>query len=415
MLKPITTDPQGHLLHNLIVFSRLLRTLGLPIQPLSVQYFLRALEWIGVGRRDDFYFAARSLFVIRQVDLLIFDEAFERFWSNQTASQEFVPYGRGGATRNRPSLGLSSGEDKTLLLREQAEKAGQADNERVSAHESFTYSADEVLRQKDFGELSARETAKVKRLLEGFAWKLGKRKSRRWRPGNLRLVDFRRTFRESLRNDGELLRLARRRQKMRPRPLVVLADISGSMERYTGLLLHLVVGLAHGLDRPVEAFLFSTRLTRISRELRRREFEQVFREISHAVPDWSGGTRIGQALKTFNFDWARRVLGRRAVVLLISDGWDRGDVGLLGHEMARLQRSCYRLIWLNPLLGSAGYEPLTRGIQAALPYVDDFLPVHNLESLEQLADHLQRLEDVRPMRRQQRPNLDLQPTGAEFS
>ena len=202
---------------------------------------------------------------------------------------------------------------------------------------------------------------------------------------------------------------------MRPRPLVVLADISGSMERYTGLLLHFVLGLARSLDQPVEAFLFGTRLTRVTRELHRRGSEQVLREISRAVPDWSGGTRIGQALKTFNYDWARRVLGRGAVVLLISDGWDRGDIGLLRHEMARLQRSCYRLIWLNPLLGSAEYEPLTRGIQAALPYVDDFLPVHDLASLEHLAVYLQGLEDVRPTRRQQRPELDLRPIDAEFS
>ena len=202
---------------------------------------------------------------------------------------------------------------------------------------------------------------------------------------------------------------------MRPRPLVVLADISGSMERYTGLLLHFVLGLARSLDQPVEAFLFGTRLTRVTRELHRRGSDQVLREISRAVPDWSGGTRIGQALKTFNYDWARRVLGRGAVVLLISDGWDRGDIGLLRHEMARLQRSCYRLIWLNPLLGSAEYEPLTRGIQAALPYVDDFLPVHDLASLEHLAVYLQGLEDVRPTRRQQRPELDLRPIDAEFS
>ena len=195
---------------------------------------------------------------------------------------------------------------------------------------------------------------------------------------------------------------------MRARPLIMLADISGSMERYTGMLLYFVVVLARSLDQPIETFLFSTQLTRISRQLRSRDIERVLREISRKVPDWSGGTRIGQALKTFNYEWARRVLRRRAVVLLISDGWDRGDIGLLRREMARLQRSCYRLIWLNPLLGSAKYEPLTRGIQAALPYVDDFLPVHNLASLEQLAGLLERLDDVRPIRRQQRPEFDRQ-------
>ena len=409
------TESQGHLAHNLVVFGHLLRTLGLPIQPSSVRDFSRALGWIGVERRDEVYHAARALFVLRKEDLAIFDEAFERFWRSHTESQEQVPPKPRGRDRPQASLGQSSGPDKTFLLRDQSENPGESDDELGSVQHSLTYSPDEVLRHKDFGELSDTETAKIRRLLANLTWSLGMRRSRRWRPGKLRLVDFRRTFRESLRNDGELLRLARRRHKMRPRPLVVLADISGSMERYTSLLLYFVVGLARSLEQPVEAFLFGTRLTRVTREIHRRGSEQVLREISRAVPDWSGGTRIGQALKTFNYDWARRVLGRRAVVLMISDGWDRGDIGLLRHEMARLQRSCSRLIWLNPLLGSAEYEPLTRGIQAALPYVDDFLPVHDLASLEQLAVHLQRLEDVRPMRRQQRPKLDLHSTEREHS
>jgi uncharacterized protein with von Willebrand factor type A (vWA) domain len=169
---------------------------------------------------------------------------------------------------------------------------------------------------------------------------------------------------------------------------VVIADISGSMERYTRLLLHFVYGLSEGMQEMVEAFVFSTRLTRITRQLHNKDVEQAMRRVSQSVPDWSGGTRIGDALKRFNFDWGRRVLGRGAVVLIISDGWDRGDPAVLGQEVARLQRSCYRLIWLNPLLGSPRYEPLTRGIQAALPHIDDFLPVHNLASLEELANLL---------------------------
>ncbi len=155
-------------------------------------------------------------------------------------------------------------------------------------------------------------------------------------------------------------------------------------------------------DKKVEAFVFSTRLTRITHQLRERDVEDALGQVARQVPDWSGGTRIGEALKTFNFDWARRVLGQGAVVLLISDGWDRGDIDLLRKEIARLQRSSYRLIWLNPLLGSDEYEPLTRGMQTALPYVDDFLPVHNLSSLEDLADHLKLIEDHRPVRRQLR-------------
>jgi uncharacterized protein with von Willebrand factor type A (vWA) domain len=172
------------------------------------------------------------------------------------------------------------------------------------------------------------------------------------------------------------------------------------MERYTRILLHFIYSLTRGLDQTVEAFVFSTRLTRITRHLINNDIERAMNEVSESVPDWSGGTRIGDALMRFNFKWARRVLGRGAIVLLISDGWDRGDPQLLAREIARLQRSCFRLIWLNPLLGSPEYEPLTRGIQAALPYIDDFLPVHNLASIESLANHLTLLDARRPIRLQ---------------
>ncbi len=407
MREPTLTEPAGYLLHNLILFGRMLRSLGLPLQPGAVQDFLRAIEWIGIEAKEDFYWAAQSLFVLRAEDLPIFDRAFEQFWSRQNRTDTMLPYGRSEPTHRKPSKDLSAGSEKSFLLRDMAGMEELSDDHPISAHQTFSYSPDEVLRHKDFGELSADEIREAKRLMADLTWNLGERRSRRWRPGKLRLIDFHRTFRESLKNEGEVLRLARRRQRMRPRPLIVLADVSGSMERYTGMLLYFVVGLARSLNHPIETFLFSTRLTRVSRQLRSRNIERVLHDISHTVPDWSGGTRIGQALKTFNYEWARRVLGRKAVVLLISDGWDRGDIGLLRREMARLQRSCYRLIWLNPLIGSAEYEPLTRGIQAALPYVDDFLPIHNLESLEQLANQLERLDDVRPIRRQQRPELDL--------
>ncbi|MGH9366860.1 MAG: vWA domain-containing protein, partial [Thermoanaerobaculia bacterium] len=211
----------------------------------------------------------------------------------------------------------------------------------------------------------------------------------------------RRTLRRSLRHGGEILEWAKREPAVKPRPLVVLADISGSMERYTRLLLLFLYGLAQGLDRRVETFLFGTRLTRITRELSGRDPRHALAGVSRAVPDWSGGTRIGESLKSFNFRWGRRVLPGGAIVLIVSDGWDRGDTRLLASEMARLQRSCHRLIWLNPLLGSPDYEPLTRGIRAALPYVDDFLPIHNLASLEDLARRLEGLPQRRPGRRQQ--------------
>ncbi len=400
--RPVTEAP-GHLLHNLILFGRILRSLGLPLQPGVLQDFLRAVEWIGVEQKEDFYYAARTLFVLRKEDLPIFNQAFEQFWSSRKVAEALAPFARPGPSIREISGDPSSGSEKDFLPRELADNADLKKDDASSTQLTPTYSPDEKLRRKDFGAMSRDEIDDVRRLMDNLKWSLGERRSRRWRPGKLRLIDFRRTFRESLRNEGEVLRLAQRRSKMRPRPLIVLADISGSMEKYTRMLLYFIVGLASGLDRPIETFLFGTRLTRVSRQLRGSQIERVLDEISRTVPDWSGGTRIGQSLKTFNYDWARRVLGRGAVVLLISDGWDRGDIGLLRREMARLQRSCYRLIWLNPLLGSPEYEPLTRGVRAALPYVDDFSPIHNFASLEQLAEQLERLDDRRPARRQQRP------------
>jgi uncharacterized protein with von Willebrand factor type A (vWA) domain len=222
---------------------------------------------------------------------------------------------------------------------------------------------------------------------------MSERCTRRTRPGQGSQLDLRRTLRRNLHYGGDILQWAQRTPKYKPRPLIVLADISGSMERYTRLLLHFIYSLSADLNHKVESFVFSTRLTRITPHLVDHNVDRALREVSLTVKDWASGTRIGEAIKTFNFVWGRRVLGRGAVVLIISDGWDRGEVKLLETEMARLKRNCHRVIWLNPLLGAPDYEPLTRGIQAALPHIDNFLPVHNLASLENLAEQLGKLKD----------------------
>ena len=255
-----------------------------------------------------------------------------------------------------------------------------------------TYSDREILRHKNFAEMSVEESEAVKQMMSQLLWKVSERRTRRHRPGNGQMIDLRRTLRRSLHSQGEIFSWAYRVPKLKPRPLVVIADISGSMERYTRLLLHFIYGMKAALSQPVEAFVFSTRLTRITRPLQIRDLDLALKNVGDLVNDWAGGTRIGESLKMFNFEWGRRVLGRGAVVLVISDGWDRGDVELLTREMARLKRNCHRLIWLNPLLGAADYEPLTRGIQAALPHIDNFLPVHNLASLEDLAKRLTNLD-----------------------
>jgi uncharacterized protein with von Willebrand factor type A (vWA) domain len=202
-----------------------------------------------------------------------------------------------------------------------------------------------------------------------------------------------------MKQGGVPLDLKWRERKERMRPLVLICDISGSMDRYSRLLLRFVHALEHGLDA-VEVFVFGTRLTRITRELRKKNVDQAIADVVSSVDDWSGGTRIGESIKFFNYKWSRRVLRSGATVVVISDGWDRGDPQLLGTEMARLQRSCRRVIWLNPLLGAPGYQPLTQGIRASLPYVDHFLPIHNLKSMEALAKLLGAVEDTQPVRRQ---------------
>ncbi len=384
----ILSPNSGNLLHNLILFGRLLRALGLDVNPGRVIDLVQALEHVDLGREPDFYFTARSLMVHEKDDLPIFDEAFARFWRDPSAGAE-IPQGQRLDPQRPPAPQVL-----TLPLPEEPQEqpvptSAESDDLQEVIEVTRRFSQQEVLRQKDFSALTAEEYEAVRRMMAQLVWDLGMRRTRRRRSGRLgRDVDVRRLFRQNLRYGGELFEWPRRELKVKPRPLIILADISGSMEQYARLLLHFVYSLSKGLSQDVEAFVFSTRLTRITRQLHSRDLDQALGDVAKEVVDWSGGTRIGEAVKTFNFEWGRRVLGRGAVVLLISDGWDRGDPDLLHAEMGRLHRTCHRLIWLNPLLGSARYEPLTRGMQAALPFIDDFLPVHNLVSLEHLADHL---------------------------
>jgi uncharacterized protein with von Willebrand factor type A (vWA) domain len=407
----VLPDHEGSLIHNLILFGRLLRSLGIDASTGRMMDMLNAMAYIDLSRRADFYHAARCLFVHRREEIPLFDQAFEIFWRKPRES---------GTSMDLQVMGEQRRSRKPRIIPppltqppEPPPGAGSEDqnpsNEPPVIQATLTYSDREILRRKDFSELSGEEVEAVKSLISGLVWQLGYRRTRRLRPGRGSQLDLRRTIRRNLQYGGDLLVWAHRQPKYKPRPLVIIADISGSMERYTRLLLHFIYSLSEGLQQRVEAFVFSTRLTRISRQLRGRDVDQALDQVARLVPDWSGGTRIGEALKTFNYDWGRRVLGQGAVVLLISDGWDRGDVDLLRSEIMRLQRSCYRLIWLNPLLGSEQYEPLTRGMQTALPYIDDFLPVHNLASLEDLAQHLQAIDQIRPIRRQM--NADQKRSG----
>ena len=394
------TEPGGHILPNLLRFAEVLRRLGLDAGPANVLDMVRATEHVHIGRRAEFYQAARSIFVHRRQDLPVFDEAFQVFWRKPNTARSGMDLRSMGEQRRfrRPqaSAGHDEPMDDSLAL------GGEAGDDSVSLIDmTHTYSAREVLREKDFAQFSGQEIAEARRMMAALRWDLGRRRTRRMVPGDGSGIDVRRTLRRSLQYGGEMLDLAERGPKSRPRSLTLICDVSGSMERYTRMLLHFIHTIAAG--QPVEAFLFATRLTRITRQLRYRSIDQAITEVSRAVPDWAGGTRIGEAVKAFNYQWLRRTLRGQAIVLIISDGWDRGEPELLARETSRLQRSCHRLIWLNPLLGSPDYQPLTQGMQAALPYVDDFLPVHNMNSLQALADHLSNIGPERGATRPYRP------------
>jgi uncharacterized protein len=384
----------GHILEHVLAFTHLLRAMGVDVSPGQALELVRALEFAPLTSREDFRGAARCTLIRRHEDLPLFDQAFAFYWRNRKLDQL--------------SLLLPKVEApvKPLRLPRRPQQAGdgregeQDKDEKKETEILLSYTAAEMLRQKDFGTFTWEEVQACKALLRELTWRVEPRRTRRQRPTPRgRRLDMRRVLRRNLRYGGEPIELTWREARTRQRPLVVLCDISGSMERYSRILLQFVHTMSDGL-RDVETFVFGTRLTRITRLLREKDIDDAIAAVSKQVIDWSGGTRIGEAIKDFNFLWGRRVLGRGAVVLLISDGWDRGDPQLLSREMSRLQRSCYRLIWLNPLLGSPGYQPLTQGMQAALPNVDDFLPVHNLASLEQLGEKLASLGGGRPERKQ---------------
>ena len=395
---------EGSILPNLLMFGEVLRRLGLDVGSGNMLDLVRATEFVPIGgNRNDFRLAARALLVHRRSDLELFDEAFQVFWRRPAHGTSMRDLRSMGEERRYRTPRVMPHREDTSDGPPQDEGAEDAGDRQPVVDLQRSFSAREVLRQRDFAEYTPAEVAAARSLMAELAWDLGRRRTRRLTWGDGSEIDLRRSMRRSLSHGGEMVDLSHRQRKTKPRPLALICDVSGSMERYTRMLLHFVHTMAVS-GQQLEAFLFATRLTRITRHLEHRGVDRAVSEVARAVPDWAGGTRIGEAIKEFNYRWARRVLRGGAVALVISDGWDRGDPELLSQEMARLQRSCHRLIWLNPLLGSPDYQPLTRGMQAALPYIDDFLPAHNLHSLQELARHLNHLTARRAPPSARRPN-----------
>ena len=364
-------------LHNLIGFGRWLRRAGLAVDTGRLIDASTALQHVDLSAREDVHAALRALLVQRQDDIAEFDRAFDAYFDRSP-----------GASDARDAPTPPSSQQGSAF-----DASGDAsDLENVTGAVALRRWSDaEQLANKDFSTLTEDELAKARTAIAALTWNPGERRTRRWIPGRGERIDLRRALSGSLRTGGEIIRLPRKRRRDRPRPIVLLCDVSGSMEIYSRTLLHFAHSLTRRAHR-VEAFLFATRLTRVTMQLRSPAPDAALAAVSRAVRDWSGGTRIGDALRTFHQRWRRRALPGGAVVILISDGWDRGNPALLRAEMARLQRSCHRLIWLNPLIGTVNYAPLTRGLEAALPFVDDFLPVRTLRDVRELALHLNAID-----------------------
>jgi uncharacterized protein len=372
------------LLANLLHFTGLLRRVGVPVSLEQTMDFIRALDMIDIRKRDQVYHAARSLLVKRKEDFPIFDRIFERFWRLYVERSE-SPQPQKTPVAPRHNMQKKSALSLATLM---AQRARQNDPEVDLADRANSYSATEAFQEKAFSTMTPEELETVKRTIHAMRWKVSERQTRRRvldRHG--RYLAMRQVMRNSTRYGGVPLKLAWHNRKIKPRPLVVLADISGSMEKYSRLLLQFAYCVTQGITT-VESFVFSTRLTRITPYLRIKSIDRALEELAPTVMDWSGGTRIGDSLQAFNREWSRRVLRRGAIVLIISDGWERGETESLRMAMRYLQHRCHRLVWLNPLLGNPAYEARVEGLMAAMPYIDDFLPIHNLQSLETLGDHL---------------------------
>lgn len=390
MQTPGEQTDDGRLVANLMQFARTLRAAGLPVGPGRVLDALRAVEAVGITSREDFYWALHASFVNRRDQHDLFDQAFHIFWRNPKILERMM-------AMLLPQMRVpAKEEDRLEMNRRLAEALGKETSggegeepaeEEIEFDAALTYSDRELLQTMDFEKMSGDELAKAKRLIAGMRLPIMDVATRRHRPDrNGARIDMRNTLRAALRS-ADAIPLRRRSVRRRHPPLVILCDISGSMSRYSRIALHFMHAVTNDRDR-VYTFLFGTRLTNITRDLRHRDIDLALEHVGKKVQDWSGGTRIGQCLQEFNARWSRRVLGQGAVVLFISDGLDRDGAQGLATEMERLHKSCRRLIWLNPLLRYEGFEPKSQGAKAIMPHVDDFRRVHNLQSLADLTEVL---------------------------
>jgi len=417
----------GHIFFwNTLLFTRALRSAGLRTDLTGAMDFARALTLVDIGDREAIHAAGMAIFVRRRDEIPVYDEVFGQFWRRHelrikpTALDLELP--RPATAREEAAAREREGRERDGRQpegrREQAEP-GVGEEDEGEPLEGFVispmaYSGSEAMRHKSFDRMSPAEFREAELLIDRLRPRLETRLTRRQElHPHGRSVAPRAMLRRNLKTGGDLVEWVWRRKVRRPRSIVVICDVSGSMERHSRLLLRFVQALARTSSVRTEAFVFGTHLTRVTHEIRGRDADVALERVAGVVTDWSGGTRIGESFRQFNLRWARRVLRTSGVVIVVSDGWDRGDPAVVRRETARLQRNCHRLIWLNPLAGVEGYQPLAAGMAAAYPSVDDFLPVHNLASLERLGELLGIMAANRGLRpeRTGRPRVHRMPAG----
>jgi uncharacterized protein with von Willebrand factor type A (vWA) domain len=393
-------------------FGRALRRSGIPVSLGEAIDFARSLEIVDIADRSQVRAAGEAIFVRRKDDIEPYHVVFDRYWRGrlqlapddliEDAWEELVP-DEGGEHGPQPPLAgderIEAGEDKSgQPLPGDHDEEGESGDPDVLSISPDAYSKMEALRHREFDRMTPAELRDAERLVDLLVPKLERRRTRRYElHPHGRYVAPRAMFRRNLATGGEIVDWVWRRPVKRPRPLVVICDISGSMERHSRLLLRFAQALAASSAVKTESFVFGTRLTRVTRLMRDRDRDRALAKVADSVTDWAGGTRIGESFHEFNVKWARRTLRTSGVVIVVSDGWDRGDPALVAVETARLRRNCHRLVWLNPLAGTAGYQPLAAGMRAAFPYIDDFLAAGTIASLERLGEVLggARAADVR--------------------
>ncbi|MEM7067464.1 MAG: VWA domain-containing protein [Pseudomonadota bacterium] len=379
----------GRLPDNIMYFARTLRAAGLKVGPSSVVTCVQAVGQGGISDRDDFYWTLHCVLVKRHEDHPVFDQTFNLFWRSrelvEKMLQMFSPQVRRDAEIEKPKAGETRVSE---ALFSGQERQAEIERPEIEVDASFSASYKEALREKDFAQMSAVELAAAREAMNAMTLPLKEVRTRRFQPVTRSAkADPRRMMSKAMKTGGDLVLPQFRKVKAIEPPVVILADISGSMSQYSRTFLHFFHAMSEK-RRHVHTFLFGTRLTNITRQLRHKDVDVALQDCADAVEDWSGGTRIGQTLHEFNRLWSRRVLGQGAVVLLITDGLERDDDEVLGPQIDRLHRSCRRLVWLNPLLRFDGFEAAARGIRTMLPHVDEFRPVHSLNALSGLCDSL---------------------------